>query len=240
MRVKRFMYSVLMALGALGSAPVPLYAEGRGKVECPPVVAHGPTGSYMAATKRNFSFQCFESVSEAKRAGFIESTRQSKLDLSAWWRLALRMKENTCPDTETFRTSAPVTVFLQLRQADGALFGEVCPSPYRYVGTRLSDGAVLSATESISDDPFCPDGLAESTFIIEFSNVTKRGAKTARYKRIKRCLSGDATPSTCTSEWVGEAFRETSHKFPTVPSNVNLFASACEVTRQTCKDCHGG
>lgn len=231
-----FVAAAFAATGALAEGARRNEGSPPSTVRCPPIIADGATGALHPVGPRSKRFQCFDSSREAVAAGYLSARTQKRLDLSAWWRLAVTLASDTCGGAAA-DAEKKVTIFLQLREKGAAVFGEICPSPYRYVGRRTEDGVLLSASQVIEDDPNCPGRRSEVTFLVDLGKVTRTGAGSARYKRIRRCLS-DPPVEPCATEWTGVAFKETSHVFPPVPGNVNAFSVGCAMTQTTCTDCH--
>jgi hypothetical protein len=231
----RTLLALLVVLLGIG---VPLLADS--KKTCPPVIVDARSGLYFkrGTNKERFPFACFPSVKEARKDGYASSMKSLNASLEGWWRLKVERERTTCADTAS--SGGAVTIFLQIRELEAALFGETCPGSARYVGGRTGGGATLAARESIKKDPTCDGGESEIDYIVTLAaGAGVRGAQ-AKYERVKRCLAPEAPNPACSTSWEGRAFKETSHVFPPVPHHINQLGSGCRAALTTCAGCHGG
>lgn len=233
------------AVGSLAAEDFSKATRARLTKKCPAVIVNTLDGSYSfrSTNPSGFPYLCPSTLAQVRKISPIKKSSQIKLDYSGWWRLAVTYSKSSCP-AATQVTAAPVTIFLQLKEIDGAMFGQVCPSTDRFTGRKTDSGLIITSTKMLSEDPatsFCPDGVVERTTLIEFDRGKQLGVGEAVYKIITRCTNPSASPSACTVQYSGSGFREvsTSH-FPAVPSNINTFASTCATARTNCVDCHDG
>lgn len=209
-----------------------------GEVRCPPVIGDSKTGAfYNSRRRREFPFTCYDSVKSARKRDLTDGRRQRLSEVTGWWRVPVAKTSSTCP--VDVADGAVVNFFLQARQQDDVLFGELCPSTGRFVGRRLPDRAIFVATSSSDAETLCPEGGAEVTYILDLGKVGPVQAADTTLTRTIRCLKSGAGPLTCDTIWTGVAIREKLHDFfPEVPEDINSFERTCLMTRARCLECH--
>lgn len=211
------------------------------KVQCPKIVASQREGTYFnrSSNAKRFPFMCFETTRNAKKAGYASIAAAALRSYSGWYRIPFKLSRTNCAGVQP---SSIVNMFMQVKEKDGGIFGQVCPGNYRYSGSRTSTGFVVSLSRSLteaSEGAKCPGSKLEVTDVVQFENVNDFAVTNITYTKTEQCESS-AISYSCSTEYTGSAIREQSDLFPGVHGDLNSLPLSCDMAIQNCGECHGG